>query len=487
MKIVSCFVREQQRYTKNQLRNMFSFDDSSVEKFIKNLKAYGVLKTVANNTEQRELTDLVDDDIQIVDETAGNDDCLYVFTFVGVITIGNRVIKVYPKYLLLPKEPLLELKQVIKVLERYSYSEEQIINLFNGEGDNRSFNTLAVIIFLLNDYFDYGIYDNTQEILEVNGKGDILWSRTIDEGFAIIENKRPYYPELITRRTVEDDQDYFKRLHECILTECSHQLRDSGLEALFDMESVELSEESLDDFGDREYILDRLVSELSIQFNTHKQFLLKTLYTYIAQDRKMLEEDDGISMFGTTSFHSVWEKVCAEVFGNKLNTSIGQLPMKTPLAASYNRNAKLLDLIEKPKWCGDGIVQEAKDTLVPDLITIDQHDEVDWFVIIDAKYYLLQLEQNKSLKGNPGVGDVTKQYLYQLAFRQFTSDHNIRVIKNCFVMPTEKDAVVVKGIVRLSMLSALGLEDIHIRLVPAKTLFSYYLSRKRLPIDYLQL
>ena len=48
MKIVSSFVREQQRYSKNQLRSRFSFDDEGVEKFIKNLKSYGILKTVAN-------------------------------------------------------------------------------------------------------------------------------------------------------------------------------------------------------------------------------------------------------------------------------------------------------------------------------------------------------------------------------------------------------------------------------------------------------
>ena len=43
MKIVSRYVREQKRYTKNDLRGIFSFDEDGIEKFIKNLKAYGVL------------------------------------------------------------------------------------------------------------------------------------------------------------------------------------------------------------------------------------------------------------------------------------------------------------------------------------------------------------------------------------------------------------------------------------------------------------
>lgn len=377
MKIISCFVREQQRYTKNQLRSRFAYDDVGVEKFIKNLKSYGILKSVANTAEQKELTDLVDEDVQIVDETAGNDDCYYVFTYVGVITVGNRVIKVYPKYILSESEPLIRMKRVIKVLERYSHSEEQIVNLFNGDGDNRSFNILAVILYLLNDYYEYGIYNNEEDIIEVNGEGDILWNRTIDDGFAIIDDGRPYYTELITHRSVEDDMDYFKRLHECVLTECSKQLHEAGLEELFEMETVSLSEETLDDFGDKEYVLERILKELNIQFNTHRQILLKTLYTYISQDRKMLEEDQGISMFGTTAFHAVWEKACADVFGNKLGVAIGQLQMKEPLADEYDKRTKLIDLIEKPKWCGDNFIHQPKDTLIPDLITIDECDGQD--------------------------------------------------------------------------------------------------------------
>ena len=56
MKIVSRYVREQKRYTKNDLKNIFSFDEYGVEKFIKNLKAYGVLKSVKNSTDLLEIS-----------------------------------------------------------------------------------------------------------------------------------------------------------------------------------------------------------------------------------------------------------------------------------------------------------------------------------------------------------------------------------------------------------------------------------------------
>lgn len=490
MKIVSSYVREQKRYTKNELKSIFSFDEAGVEKFIKSLKAYGVLKSVKNNTAQLEMSDLLDEDIEITDETAESGDCLYVFTYVGVITSGSRVIKVYPKYLLSQKEPLAEMKQIIKVLERYSNSEEQIINIFNGDGENRSFNILAVILFLLNDYYEYGIYTNSEDIIEINGEGEILWGKTIDESFAMIEDSRPYYMEFYTGKTVEDDVDYFKRLHECVLTECSNQLHDAQLDELFGMDALALSEETLLDFGDRDYILERLHKELNIQFNTRRQILLKTIYTYISQDRRMLEENDGISMFGTTAYHAVWEKVCAAVFDNKLNTTLGQLKMSVPLADEFKDRSSeaLINIIEKPKWKGIDMEEvDAADTLIPDLISIPQINGTDHFIIFDAKYYNIQLEKGKSLRGNPGVGDVTKQYLYQLAYKDFIKAHNISVVKNCFLMPTEKNEIIKKGTARMPMLEALGLENIQIRLIPASMLYERYLAKGKIDIGLLEL
>lgn len=488
MEIVSSYVREQERYTKNDLKDIFSFADNEVERFIKNLKAFGVLKSVKNRNDQMEMSELTDEDIEITDDTAESGDCLYVFTYVGIITCGSRIIKVYPKYLLTEQDHLESMKQVLKVLERYSRSEEQIINVFNGDGDNRSFNMLAVILYLLNDYYEYGIYTNSEDIVEVNGDGDILWGKTIDESFALLQDNKPYYMELYTGRTVDDDMDYFKRLHECILTDCSEQLHTAQLDILFDIDQIILSEEELDDFGDTDYILERIQKELNIQFNTRRQILLKTLYAYVAQNRRLLENNDGISMYGTTAFHAVWENVCAEVFDNKLRTSLGKLNMSVPLSKEYTPSDMLIDIIEKPVWKGpDTEEKRASDTLIPDLISIPKIGKEDYFLIFDAKYYNLRLEKGKTLGGNPGIGDVTKQYLYQLAYKKFIKAHNIAVVKNCFLMPTEKNEIIDKGTAKMEMLEVLGLENIQIRLMPAAIMYEYYLTQRKIDVALLNL
>ena len=78
----------------------------------------------------------------------------------------------------------------------------------------------------------------------------------------MISDNRPYYPELLTMKHTINDFDYYKRLHECILTRCSKELKNADLLELFDMTGVEISDEDLEDFGDKEYILYQIVKEI---------------------------------------------------------------------------------------------------------------------------------------------------------------------------------------------------------------------------------
>jgi hypothetical protein len=349
------------------------------------------------------------------------------------------------------------------------------------------------MLFLLQDYFEYGAYTNTQDIIESNGSGDILWDKTINETFTLLSNNRPYYPELLTIKRVNDDFDFFKRLHECILTRCTKELRDADLLDLFDIMGVDISDEQIEDFGDREYILDRIIKELNVQFNTRKQLLLKTLYAYIANS-SALDDLDCFSMFGTNSFNLVWEKVCSEVMDNQLQKQIGHLQLPIPLTEQYRnmRHKKLIDLIDKPQWAGDSpngepFIKQAEDTLIPDLVSIINIDGDYQFIIFDAKYYNIQLEANKKLRGQPGIESITKQYLYQLAFQPFVEAHQIRNVRNCFLMPTASSEIVQKGVASLTMLSNLGLQDIQIRLLPTEMMYRHYIENTKFDMQLLHL
>ncbi len=490
--MLSIFLREQKRYTQMELVRAFGCSEDKTVHLLKKLKEYGVLKAVKASDDQKNLSDLLDEDIEIADVEIGENNYLYVFTFVGVIVIDGIVLKCYPKYIFDDDTPKVEMKQVVKVIEKYN-SKEQVIRMYSETSDTGSFNMLAVMLFLLQDYYEYGSYTNTQDIVEINGSGEILWDKTINETFTLISNNRPYYPSLLTRKRVNDDFDYFKRLHECILTKCSEELgsEQADLLDLFEITEVTLSDEAIDDFGETDYILDRIQKELNVQFNTRKQRLLKTLYAYIAHSSS-ISDIDCFSTFGTNSFNLVWEEVCAEVLNNQLQKTLGGLEFPSNLADGYKSSDKLISLIDVPVWYGKKAENEyfdkpASDTLIPDLISI-VNIRGEWqFIIFDAKYYNIQLEEGKKLRGQPGIESVTKQYLYQLAYKDFITKHNFSKIRNCFLMPTSGKDIIDKGYVELKMLHELGLENIQIRLLPAKDMYDHYLKNEKLNISRLKL
>ncbi len=476
--MISKYVREQHRYTQEELRDIFESSSEETIKIARKLKEYGVLKNVKKTDEQSSLTDLAEVDIEVTDIEDGEKELYYVFSFVGVIVVYGRVLKCYPKYIFSNSEPKDEMKQVLRVLERYN-SKEQLIHLYNESDNGGSFNLLAVMLFLLQDFYEYGAYTNEVNIIETNGSGEILWDKTINETFSFISDGRPYYTDLQTKKRVSDEYDYFRRLHECILTQFSKELEDSDLPDLFNIATVELSEEELNDFGDEDYILYRLQNELSVQYNTRKQLVLKAIYAYIAK-KVSFTDIDSFSLFGSNSFNLVWERVCAENFKSYLDTPICNLPHKNHIDVS-GRKEKLIDLIEKPKWRykDTEYVTEAKETLIPDLISIYQlTDGSHCFAILDAKYYLVQIKKH-SVTGQPGVGDITKQYLYQLAYEQFIEEMQYEHVQNAFLFPSEKEEAEVIGAAEMQIMANASpdkLEHISAVKLPAKRMYEEYLN-----------
>ena len=336
---------EQKRYSQQELRDIFQCSEDGILAIIRKLKEFGVLKAVKASEKQKDMSDLIDYDIEVADVELNDNEHFYVFTFVGVIVVAERVLKCYPKYLLSANSPSKELRQVLKVLEKYS-NKEQIVRMFNDSNESSAFNLLAIFLFLLHDYYEYGLYNNTNDIIEVNGSGEILWDKTINETFAFLSNGRPVYTELQTRRKINDDYDYFTQLHKCILTRVSEKMKSADLLDLFEYTEVCLSDEELDTFGDDEHILYRIEQELNTQFNTRKQLLLKTIYAYISRKGSFFDMDS-LSLFGTNSFNLVWETVCSDVMDNQLQRKLCDLRLPVKLRNNYDAKQRLIDLIEK--------------------------------------------------------------------------------------------------------------------------------------------
>ena len=339
--------------------------------------------------------------------------------------------------------------------------------------------------FKAGDIYENGSYRNTEVVFESNGQGEINWDNTINKSFAIICDNKPFYLEVQTRKRIDDETDYFKRLHECIISKASKELETAGLLDLFDLEKADLSDESIEDFGDKDYIIYKINKELNVQYVSWKQIILKAMSAYIASSGT-LSDINCFSVFGTTCFEVLWERLCSEVLDNKLSTPLKNLLPQTELIEDH-KNAKLIDIIEKPKWTFTG--KNASKTLIPDIISIEEIDGKQVFAIIDAKYYDPVLEEGKTPSNQPGIESVTKQYLYQLAYTDFINKYysSKDIILNCFIFPSEKEYVEKKGKVVMRMFNVLNVEPklngIHILFVPASKFYQLYLESKKISIN----
>lgn len=470
--MTSIFIKELKKYTYDDLRVLLACDsDEKFKQILKKLKEYGVLKTIKKS--DVDIDDLQYEDEIIVEVEESISDINYVFNYVGVIAIGGILFKCYPKYINKTSEPTNELKQILRVIEKYN-SKEQIIKMYNESDYSGSFNYLAITLYLLKDYYEFGIYRNDKNVIEINGEGSVLWDKTINETFMLISNNKPYYIELKTKKNKDDNLDFFTRLHQIILTKASKEFESYDILSLFDLSGVDLTEEKLEDLGDIEYISNRIQEELNVEFYTRKQNLLKLFYTYLNR-KSSIYDIDCLSLYGTQNFNMIWEKACANIFNNQLHIEPKDIDKKMKCTES---NVALVDLIEKPEWTYTG--NAAKDTLRPDIITLFKNNGKKLFIIFDAKYYNPLLEKGKAPKRQPGIESITKQFLYQLAYKKLITDNKYEV-NNMFLLPTEDDNIQDKGSVKMQMFvrEPLNLEPIKVKLIPASEVYELYLLNKK--------
>lgn len=481
--MISVFVREQRQYSKEELSSKLMLEGDSLSRIIQKLKAYGLLKETGRQSYEKDITELLDDSVEV--NEYNNEINVYVFNYVGVIDVDGVIIKCYPKYLSSydnkEEGPVVQLQTVLKVLEKHGNVNGEDVDLFDNYDDVDSFNMFSLLLFLLNDYYEHGIYNNISVISESNGPGEIIWDKTVNETTMILSDDAPYYIDLQTRKNVMDDNDYFTRLHKCVLMHVSRELYDAGLTELFGLTVMDLlSEETIDDFGEISYILYKIEKELNMQFNTRKRQVLKAIYAYIAR-KKTLTSENCLVLWGTKSFHVIWEDACSEIFDNQLNKKLSELTLPIPLDSEEDGNERLIDKIEKPLWTYAGM--RAGNTLIPDIISLVD----DSFVILDAKYYTPYLEKGKVPARQPGIESVTKQYLYQLSYKHFIEKHGFKKIHNSFLFPAEEDGIYDKGEVKMEMLSDLNLGDIKVRFLSAKVVFNMYLDGKKMSVRKLKL
>lgn len=75
--------------------------------------------------------------------------------------------------------------------------------------------------------------------------------------------------------------------------------------------------------------------------------------------------------------------------------------------------------------------------------------------------------------------------LFLIATRAVRDEKLVK--ENCFLMPTDGQAILNMGTASLPMLDALGLEKIKARFLPAEMMFSHYIAGTKVDLDELNL
>lgn len=384
------------------------------------------------------------------------DSDIYTFNYVGAIIYNNSVIFCIPKFVD-SENPFLIVEQLFSLFIEYGNREkvDQFdLDIVGALECTQEYSALSVIIFLLRDYLIHGLYTNEKRIYKLNGRNEINWDKTINEIQPIISHNKPFYLNYYTYESTIDEEGFFRQLHKLVINRCSEKLKSLGLTEYVGFQPLEL-DINQDLFGPPEYLLSRIENELSVQYITRKQLVLKAMYYFISKEW-FSPGGINIGLFGTRNFNMVWEKVCSYVLNDQSDI--------------FNDN------IDAPEWFSKSGRIHRTAPIKPDIITIEEVKGNKLFVIADAKYYNINLSGN-SLRDNPGVGDVVKQYVYQMAFSSFLSSKNFDEIRNVFLFPCDSDMDCdYIGKVSIEFFNNEGLEDIMLIKLPAKTMFENYIN-----------
>ncbi len=469
------YIRELSFHTPNSLARMLHVGIDEAVRYIRLLCAHGVLKLRTSDDEKEYDT--------LHDAPARGS---YQFVSVGLALVDDPCIIVYPKYL--PEVDAYDpgdaaqraMRQIFRVLRKHGGSYSDIAAMT--EEGMRANDRLALMLMLLEMYGEYGVYENYVKTLADNGPGDINWERTIASNLPFMSNGRPIYVDYKTVESDQDAADFVMRLHRAVLTECSKFMQDSGLASLLALDEVWLTDAAVEDFGDDDIVAYHLERERAVQYVTWKQDVINLLLRYVAEDDSTVRQETPLCL-GTSSFYYVWEDACKVAFDDALGKRLDELGVELAEPFGAMGGTKLIDIIPRPQWtvpAGDG-EKECGDvaTLIPDTVPL-HHDRAgnSVFAILDAKYYTPEL--GKNVNGVPGVESVTKQFLYQTAYRDFVFVHGYGRVVNVFLAPSASDSIEHTGRVRFPGVMATEEKPfsnvVELYALPAEMVFDAYLA-----------
>jgi len=419
---------EASKLTKNDAQQKFGNDSSIYEDFLKT----GLLRD--NDTESG------------------------IINFVGVGISNKHSVKFLPKIFRGQNPPSdKQFSVLVRILKKYA----KTLNVLHPDAQflrpkttESSVSQLAQADLLISDYLSNGLYRTKPSTKIRQGAPTIDWVKTISRTNLTMSNGRPVYLNPVGRTNQEDNTHIVARLHRYAIETCF-----STYAPLLGFPKQTLDHEiviSLSKLPEPTIIERVLKQELYRNFSDRDVRLLKMLIVWFQEEQ--FGSSKKFKPYGVRYFWAVWESVCKLIFHDEV--------------ASWRK------MIPAPLWNNvDGNLQYAEGKWLPDVImSVHDTSDLDTLFILDAKYYDMKLPPY--LKGEPGVGDITKQLFYNQVLEPKAKSKGYKRIINCLVFPSnDEEFIRVSGTVNIDGVSGGPLLVIYMDLFKA---FERYLTSNSL-------
>lgn len=249
-------------------------------------------------------------------------------------------------------------------------------------------NYVKTVTWLINDFQEKGYYKNEGEKIEKNGKGRVLWNKTLRQTMPYIINNEVLYLDVYTKRNEQNLSDIIRIIHKNIIQSCINEVG-----VLYNLQPAHEIIELPHSVNEQIIILHK---KLNTVFKDREIHLLKQMINYLEL------KHSGKSHFTlvTPYFYNIWELMLKQLFMHE---------------------EELQNLVPKPYWEIDG--EKNYTNQIPDILITKN----DTLIIIDAKYYSIQSGQ---VKKYPGWQSIVKQLYYNLSLK-----NNFNETYNLFVFP----------------------------------------------------
>ena len=384
-----------------------------------------------------------------------NRDSKLAFNFVGLIVLKERLLCVFPKYYessdlninTNSENYFSDFVQIIKVLKKKaqtSFDQGQ----YNFIATDKHANELVIAEEIISDYIANSFYLKERTEYSLNFDGETNWDATVSILQPIFSKRNVIYSDVYSSNTFIEEDYIITQIHKWAVKFCIKKYA-----RLLDYKIIfeEVAANNYLEIGPTEFLISILSKELNIVFVDRNIRLLKLLRTLIAKNYE--HKNKGIILYGTNTFHVIWEETSSVSFNNlrskKIKDVINNLNSFDIEKFKYKDkktgelvDMDFMDIIPKPEWydINSDMSKIVKNSLIPDIISIISKVFVlndlfgvekikkKIFFVLDPKYYNLEMDFNNSsdsidVKNNPGVSDITKQILYEKVFLDQLTDY----------------------------------------------------------------